>query len=178
MYQPTGFKDSENIIIINKIPYFRYTGSTYKDKLKNGLSLEYVFQIEDMIPIICEESSVEIEENKSIKNFEDIDYEENYEFYEQKNFELTSFTRKGKWLPFKKRQARNKKKNNVKSNGYNDKLFVIQENLPNLFHTSQIKLDYENVSVISYESTNHDYYYDYGYDYDGYYDYYDDWSLN
>lgn len=193
MYQPTGFKDYKNIIIINKIPYFRYTGSTYKDKLKNGLSLDYVFQLEDMIPIIDEEFNVEIEENISIQKLEAINYEENYDFYEQKEFEAMSFTRKrkGKWIPLKKRQARNTKKKNIKSNGYDDKLFAIEQNLPNLFHKSQIEIDYENISVISNESryldyyNNHDNYYDYDdysdnysnnyYEYD---DYSDNWSYN
>ena len=49
MIHPTGFSDSENIIIIDNVPYFHYTSSTYKDKLKNGLSLEYVFEQEYMI---------------------------------------------------------------------------------------------------------------------------------
>lgn len=176
MYQPTGFKDSENIIIINKIPYFRYTGSTYKDKLKNGLSLEYVFQQEDMIPNMDEESNVEIEENRSIQNLEAIDYEENYEFYEQKEFEAISLARKGKWMPFKNRQARNTKKKNIKSNGYADKLFVIEQNLPSLCHEWQIEIDYDDISVLSYG--NYDYEYDEYDEYDYYYDYYDNWSYN
>lgn len=186
MYQPTGFKDSENIIIINKIPYFRYTGSTYKDKLKNGLSLEYVFQQEDMIPIMDEQSNVKIEENKFIQKLESIDYEENYEFYQQKEFESIPLARKGKWISFKNRQARNTKKKNIKSNGYDDKLFVIEQNLPSLSHQTQIKLDYDDISVLSYES-RYNYYYDsYDFDYDNYHqyeeyeydDYYDNWTYN
>jgi len=174
MYQPIGFNDSENIIIINDIPYFRYTGSTYKDKLKNGLSLEYVFQIEDMIPIICEEPSIEIEENNSIKILEHINYEEFYEFYDQKEFEAISLARKGKWLIFKKRQARNKKKKNIKSSGYKDKLFAIEQELPNLFDESQIKINYDDISILSYESRYDDYD---DYDYYNYYDY-DKWIYN
>jgi len=162
MYQPTGFKDSENIIIINKIPYFRYTGSTYKDKLKNGLSLEYVFQQEDMIPNMDEESNVEIEENRSIQNLEAIDYEENYEFYEQKEFEAISLARKGKWMPFKNRQARNTKKKNIKSKSFlllnGDALFNF--NLENIFDkhfrnnrnitfiSSETQLPYGTIGVI------------------------------
>ena len=114
MFQPTEFRDGKNIIIINKIPYFRYTGSTYKDKLKNGLSLDYVFQQEVMIPIMYEESKVEIGKNTSIQNLEAIDYEEKYKFYEQKEFEAISLTRKGKWISHKNKQARNMKKKNIK----------------------------------------------------------------
>jgi hypothetical protein len=176
MYQPTGFKDSENIIIINKIPYFRYTGSTYKDKLKNGLSLDYVFQQEDMIPIMDEESKVEIEKNTSIQNLEAIDYEEKYKFYEQKEFEAISLTRKGKWISYKNKQARNMKKKNIKSNGYDDKLFVIEQNLPSLSNEWQIEIDYDDISILSYDSR---YYYDNNnYEYDEYDDYYDNWSYN
>lgn len=169
MYHPIGFKDSDNIIIIDNIPHFHYTGSTYKDKLKNGLSLEYVFQMEDIIPIIHEESSIEIEDNRSIQNSKAVDYEKNYEFYEQKEFESLLLTRKGKWTPFKKRQARNKKKKNIKLNGYAYKLFAIEQNLPEILNESEI--DCENISVLSNESIN---YYEYDeYDYDD-----DDWGYD
>lgn len=78
-------------------------------------------------------------------------------------------TKKGKHLLFKKRQARNMKKSNIKSKGYEDKLFNLEQNLPDLFDESQIEIDYDNVSVSYYD------YYD-NYYYDDYYD--DDWSYN
>ena len=167
MFQPTEFLDGENIVVINRVPHYRYTGATYRDKLKNGLSLDYVFYQQDMVPIVEEEIVEEVESHETVENSEFVDYEENYEFYEQKKFQVEGMMRKGKWIPFKKRQSRNVKKNMVKTNGYEDKLFAIEQELPNLFDESQIEIDYD-----------YDYYYDYGYDYDEYYDYYDDWSLN
>lgn len=153
MFQPTDFLDGENIVVINNVPYFRYTGGTYKDKLKNGLSLDYVFYQQDMVPIVPKEAVKEIDSSESRESLEEyIDYEENYEFYEQKKFQITDMTRKGKWSPFKKRQARNMKKTMVKTNGYEDKLFVNERELPELFDESQIEIDYDDTSYISYDN--------------------------
>ena len=70
MYQPKGFRDSENIIIIDNVPHFSYNGVTYKDKLKNGLSFEYVFQQEDMIlPIMDQPISIEAEPDEFKGNY-------------------------------------------------------------------------------------------------------------
>ncbi len=46
MYQLTDFSDSDNIVIDsqNNIAYFHYRGTSYRDKLKNGLSLEEVYE--------------------------------------------------------------------------------------------------------------------------------------
>lgn len=171
MFQPTEFIDKENIIVIDYVPHYRYTGITYKDKLKNGLSLDYVFGLQDFVPIEDSEVYEVIEENESKEYGEDlkfVDYEENYSFYEQKEFKTIGLAKKGKRLPIKKRQARNSKKSNIKSKGYEDKLFNIEQNIPDLFDESQIEIEYDNVSVDSYG-----YYNSY---YDNYYD--DDWSYN
>lgn len=143
MFQPTEFRDGKNIIIIDNIPRFRYTGSSYRDKLKNGLSLDYLFQLEDMIPIQDQEVVKEVKSNESEENFKYVDYEENYVFYEDKEFKILGLSRKGKWIPLKKRQSRNLKKNMVKTNGYEDKLFTLEQELPELFE-SQIVIDYDD----------------------------------
>lgn len=169
MFQPTEFIDGENIIVIVYVPYYRYTGTTYKDKLKNGLSLDYVFDLQNFI--LSEEDDEVMEEDElqeSRENLKFADYEENYSFYEQKEFKTIGLAKKGKRLPIKKRQARNSKKSNIKSKGYEDKLFNIEQNIPDLFDESQIEIEYDNVSVDSYG-----YYNSY---YDNYYD--DDWSYN
>lgn len=158
MFQPTAFKDRENIIVVDYVPYYRYTGSSYRDKLKNGLSLDYVFYQQDLVPIMNEEIVEEVVSNEPREILEFADYEENYEFYEQKKFQVEGIIRKGKWIPFKKRQSRNVKKNKNKLHGYVDKLFAIEQNLPNLFDESQIEIDYEDASYISYDDYYNDYY--------------------
>jgi hypothetical protein len=144
MYQPKGFRDSENIIIIDNVPHFSYNGVTYKDKLKNGLSLEYVFQQEDMIlPIMEQPISIETEPDEFKENYlEFIDYEEKHDFYEKKEIKMIPLTRKGKYITFKKRQNINFKKNLIKLKGYECKLFDIEQNLPELIYESEIKYIY------------------------------------
>lgn len=161
MIHLTGFRDSENIIIRNGIPYFVYTGSSYKDKLKNGLSLEHVFEQEDIIPIVYEEVMKEVESDNSKENLDFVDYEEKYEFYEEK--EKGDLARKGKWIVFKKRESRNTKKNSIKINGYNDKLFNNDQNLPDLFddHRCDMYDDFRDDNSIPFYSYYdwHDYYF-------------------
>jgi len=162
MSHPIGFSDSDNIIIIDNIPYFCCTGLTYKDRVKNGLSLVYVFQMEDTYPIINNEYNKDVKSNETRINQELIDYEQNYKFYEKKENQIKKLTRKGKWLPFKKRQVINRKKNNIKSNGYNDKLFDIEQNLPELCSKSEIEMIYED-DITWATCENYDDYYDYYY---------------
>ena len=178
MYQLTQFADSENIIIIDNMPYYCYTGTTYKDKLKNGLSLDYVFQQEDIIPIINDDPSKEVELYKIKENLELAhDYEDNYEFYDQNKFQTMGLIRKGKRLLSKKRQTRNRKKSNIKSNGYTEKLLVIEENLPQLFDKSQFNFyDKDNISIMSYD--NYDENYDEKYDDSWTYSYDENWTYN
>jgi len=167
MYQPTAFSDGKNIIIQNGIPYFHDTGTTYKDKLKNGLSLDYVFEQEDMIPIAYEELVEDVEWPNTRVNLEFIDYEEKYEFYEEKEFQTHSFIRKGNWRQLKKRQARNTKKNSIKINGYTDKLFTIEQNLPELLDESGSEINYHD----EYDDCRDDYSIPF-YNYNDWYDYY------
>lgn len=163
MFQPTQFMDGANIVIVDNVPYYRYTGVTYLERLKNGLSLDYVFYIQDLLPIEDDESIVKDKSENITQNFDLVDdYEENYRRYEQIEFQTLRLARKGKRLPFKKTQSRNTKKTFTKVNGYLDKLFNIEQNLPNLFVKSQIEIDYDNVSIGESVSSNNDYYdYDY-----------------
>lgn len=178
MFQPIEFMDGENIVVVDNVPCYRYTGVTYLERLKNGLSFDYVFQQQDLVAV-SEEENETYEEPKSenISKYLDIfdDYEANYEFYEQKKFEPISPAKNGKWPGFKKRQSRNQKKNPSRINGYNDKLFAIEQELANLFDESQIEIDYDDVSVVSYEPR-------YGNIYLRYYEEYgsddDDWTYN
>ena len=101
MFQPTEFSDGENIIVIDYVPYYRYTGTTYKDKLKNGLSLDYVFDLQNFI--LSEEDDEVMEEDElqeSVENLKFADYEENYGFYEKKEYQTIGLAKKGKRLPF------------------------------------------------------------------------------
>ena len=42
-----NFIDSNHFVIINNTPYYKYLTNSYRDKLKNGLSFDYVFSMED-----------------------------------------------------------------------------------------------------------------------------------
>ena len=128
MFQPTEFLDGENIIIINDIPYFRYTGVTYKDKLKNGLPLEYVFYMEDSVQNSVEEVK-KMKEKIVPKYYKEEKY---YEEEDNKEYNELYVVRKGKkWSP-KKRQAKNIKKNKIRQTGYTYKLFAIEQELPDV----------------------------------------------
>jgi hypothetical protein len=50
MYRLTGYFNSDNIIIDphNNIAYHYYPGDSYRDRLKNGLTLEQVYEQEDV----------------------------------------------------------------------------------------------------------------------------------
>ena len=43
----SAFKDSQNIKIENGIPSYRYDGHSFRDKLKNDLTLDHVFKLEN-----------------------------------------------------------------------------------------------------------------------------------
>ena len=179
----TGFSDSNNIIIgDDKIAYFRYTGNTYKDKLKNGLSLDYVFYIEDNFPKEEEYILYKDEDNKNIEKNICNYYEEDADFYEKlEKLVIFKGVKKGKSNPLKKRKVRNMKKNCIKSNGNSYKLFIIEQNLGELNYDKDITYDLydDNYSRDNYDYSFSDYYLNdnYGGDYyDYYYDTYYDYS--
>lgn len=131
MFQPTNFKDGENIVIIDDVPHYRYTGVTYLERLKNGLTLDYVFQLQDY-NYTNTDTTNNINEEQQIQHTNThldlfYDYELNYDFYKDKEKLVHETTRKGKRLPFKKRHTRNFKKTTIKFNGYTDKIFNINQ---------------------------------------------------
>lgn len=131
MFQPTEFLDGENIVIINDIPYYRYTGvTTYKEKLKNGLSLDYVFYQQDSIPNSIEEFIKEDETNTIGEKCKYSNFEEDTDFYDEKEF--NTIKKKDKTLSLKKRQTKNTKKNKIRQSGYTYKLFTIEQELSDL----------------------------------------------
>jgi hypothetical protein len=160
------FIDAQNIIIIDNIPHYSFKGNSYLEKLKNGLSLEFVFLMED--------SSIQPE-----KKFEE-NVEKKYQyqpfkhelFAEEYDCEPFSMSRKGKNL-IKKRCCKNMKKNKVKQNGYNDKLYNIEDNLPSIWEPDNVDDYYVNGD----DSLD-----DYSYDFDNYSNYNDHyleyWGIN
>lgn len=120
------FMDAQNIVIINDVPHFSFKGNSYLGKLKNGLSLDFVFSMED--------SYIKSDDNVA-ENFEE---EKHYEplkhelFDEKYDYDVVPMPRKGKKV-IKKRCDKNMKKNKVKQNGYNDKLYTIESNLPSIW---------------------------------------------
>lgn len=46
-FESHSFADSSQIRIIDDVPQYYYTGSSYRDRLKNGITLEYMFELED-----------------------------------------------------------------------------------------------------------------------------------
>lgn len=163
MFQPTEFLDGEHIVIIDGVPQYHYTGVTYRDKLKNGLTLNHVFYIQDLVTVIDDVVAKENKSNDIKEPSKFVDYEENHIFYEQKEYQLTRKSRKGKRLSFKKRHARNIKKNKVKTNGYSDKLFAIEQELPEIIEEDPYDYD-EDI-----DETYYDLYRDH-FDLDGFYD--------
>lgn len=158
MYQPLGFSDSENIVIVNKTPYFYYIGTTYKEKLKNGLSLEYVFEQEDVTFTKC------IRNEKVVQNIpktNPIYYEDEYD----ENKYQIRHKRKNKKVRSKKSPAKKYKKTSIKKDGYKYKLFVIDQHLPEI-----IPLCDDDVSA----QTDYDYQFNDNDNYDP--DYLDFWS--
>ena len=147
MFKPTQFMDGENIVIVDNIPYYSFNGVSYMEKVKNGLSLEYVFSLQDFVPIPDEEDFVKDESDIVTQNLELIyDYENKFDVYEKMECRTLLLPRKGKHLSTKKRKTRNTKKNSTKVKGYEDKLFDIEQNQPDLFDESQIEIDYDDVS--------------------------------
>lgn len=122
------FMDAQNIVIINDVPHFSMKGNTYLEKLKNGLSLDYVFFMEDSV-ILQPEYKFE----KNVESFVE-DYKQSQPFKhelfaEEYDYDVMQMPRKGKKI-IKKRSDKNLKKNKVKQNGYNDKMRTIEINQP------------------------------------------------
>lgn len=121
------FMDSNNIVVVNDVPHFSFKGNSYLEKLKNGLSLDFVFAMEDTNVHLLDNFEENVEE----------DYEQrqplNHElFVEEYDYDVLPMLRKGKKVT-KRRSNKNMKKNKIKQNGYDDKLHTIEVNLPSIY---------------------------------------------
>jgi hypothetical protein len=124
------FMDAQNIVIMNDVPYFSFKGNSYLEKLKNGLSLDYVFFMEDSAIKTHDNDEESFEENnKQEKQYQPLKHEL---FDEEYDIDVIPMPRKGKNI-IKLRSDKNMKKNKVKQSGYNDKLHTIESNLPTIF---------------------------------------------
>jgi hypothetical protein len=114
MYHPLGYSDSNNIIILDNIAYYCCNGSTYLDKLKNGISLDYVFKMEDNIEndasMVSQSNTLMVDENTINVLYID------YDLYKQLELQV-----KTKMKYYKHDKLKNKKKKykrpNIKLNG-------------------------------------------------------------
>jgi len=121
--QPFNFIDSENFIIKNNIPYFYFPGNSYRDKLKNGLSLEYMVCLENT-KLENEETVKTTEDNKiNLQKTNTIDYEDSYSGLVGKNKYRQGYSGKEN----NKIRKPKTKKINIKLRGYSDKLFYIKQ---------------------------------------------------
>jgi len=143
------FMDAQNIII-NDVPHFSFKGNSYLERLKNGLSLDYVFFMED--------SAIK-SEDKFEENFEEKQYQPlNHELFDEEyDIDILPMPRKGKNI-IKQRSDKTMKKNKVKQNGYNDKLHTIESIWCQEF---DLHIDYDDYDdEYSYWSYDDDSYYD------------------
>jgi hypothetical protein len=163
--RPNGdFMDSNNIIIVNDVPYYSYNGKSYLEKLKNGLSIDYVFSMED-VDVKPEEKLEECVALFEEKQYQPFKHEL---FAEEYDNEILPRTRKGKKV-IKKRCDKNMKKNNVKQNGYDDKLHNIEVNLPSIWDPDFDCNEYYNSDYITYNNIPSDSDFE---DFEAYLDYY------
>jgi hypothetical protein len=137
---------------------------SYRDKLKNGLSLVKVFELEDYCATFevfisnlkVDENTTSIVENIDL-NTEDFIESFHYEMNEPIESDIFTKKRKGKWIPLKKPVASNFKKNRRKQLGYSDKLFNLEQN-------TKVKYEDEDEYENEYEEDN---WYDDDYSYSG-----------
>lgn len=158
-----GFSDSNNIVMINGVPHFKYDGTKFIDKLKNGLSLDYVFQMEDTG--IVEEDTYRTSDEEEYKQPQVMChelYEEQYDICDKK-------LRKGKNRVeiIKPQKKYNAKKCSSRKNGYSDKLFNIEQNTDASLKRREDLTDYE-YDLYYNEAYNYSTNYDYDYDDDWY----------
>ena len=125
----SSFKDSSNIIIENDGPKYYYPGSSYLEKLKHKIPLEYAFELENYLSTFKVEVSVSVTYPRvdclnSIIELVPLDFETD----ELDEFDVVPKKRKGKWIPLKKTVTSKFKKNTRRQNGYSDKLFNLEQN--------------------------------------------------
>lgn len=123
MYHPAGFSDSQNIIIKNNIPCYYYSGSSYLEKTKNGISIENTF---DILSFINQKNSLIIE-NKREESKPKIIKNIYYEKYDNIDINLKKKVSKNK--PIKKQKKYEGKKYKNRQIGYKIKLLNNNDNL-------------------------------------------------
>lgn len=100
------FMDAQNIVIINDVPHFSFKGNSYLEKLKNGLSLDFVFMMEDSA--VQPEEGFE-EEKEDYKQYQPLKHELFDEVYD---IDVLPMSRKGKKIIKKEGYTNLKKKQN------------------------------------------------------------------
>lgn len=153
------FIDAHYIKIVNDVPCYFYSGNTYLEKLKNGISLDYIFMLEDSLIKPNEIVEQIIEKPKPNTPCKSIMFIEEYDY------DILPMQRKGKKIN-KKPAGKNMKKNKIKQNGYNDKVSFIETHLPPICELNNC-----------YYDSDYDYEYEYGYNYDSDYNYDTDYSI-
>lgn len=172
MYHPKGFIDSSHIIIKDNRAVYYYTGNSYLEKFKNGLSLEDKFNSDLRIEYnqIMNNEFTNKNKNSNKKQEQKI----NKINYNDKNCSYKSpKERKGKYkckiMQYNKENNDGKKekyikkikKNKIRQNGYDDKMFYISQNIikPDHLLSEPELLDiyYENMYEIPDKSNNYNY---------------------
>ena len=153
MYHPEGFADSSNIIIKNNCAFYYYNGNSYLEKLKNGLSLECVFNEESIqIVSIFEKTNIKnISKNKV--NTSSFECNDDFDSY----YKLQKERKNIKCIKNKKRDCRNKK-NRIRQNGFDDKIFNMNQNTIHIQDTLSSK-ELEELDWDEYYNEHYENYY-------------------
>jgi len=113
----SNFKDGYKFKIVNMVPVFVDNGSSYLSKLKNGLTLDYIIELELLKPVI---------ETILVKDTNDCKYKLNSDLLID-NFDndhdSNKHSRKGKYKDFMASKRSNPKKYKKILAGNNYKLF-------------------------------------------------------
>lgn len=128
------FIDSDHIVIIADTPCFKYSSDSYRDKLKNGLSLDYVFSLNE--ESLSETDSMNVLTNESTKNSTKYCSQSFSQFSSLCEELPNKFVKqKKKYYQTKKRSSPKKTKPSYRQNGYSDKLWnFAQLSLSHNFH--------------------------------------------
>ena len=150
-----GFADSNNISVIDGTPYFQYSGTSFVEKVKNGISLDYLFSLNDFDShnfniqknCITQEEDEESTQDKHLYTvYDEIEqYESNHNISSTNkskhvhiNFNKNTMKQRQmkqmrnpdrkevKETETKMRRTKHRKPN-IRQNGYNDKMFIIGE---------------------------------------------------
>jgi len=179
MYHPEGFADSSNIIIKNNCAFYYYNGNSYLEKFKNGLSLESVFDEELIKPTPIIELTKEGKDHNNNKNSFYVFIDD----YEGPLCDVPKKRKQTKNYKTQKRKCKNRK-NRIRQNGFNDKMFITYQNtihLEDTLNKSELRELYLNEYYNECDEYYKNYYqgvqeymnpyydlYDYDYNYDNY----------